>query len=805
MKTHARVVVIGGGVVGASVLYHLARAGWTDVMLLERKRLTAGSTWHAAAGFHAMNSDANIAKLQKYTIGLYKQIQQESGQDVGLHITGGVSIACNGDRWDMLKNEYARHRVMGLDTRLVTPEEIRDLCPLFSADDVLGGLHDPTDGHLDPYGATLAYARSAKLRGAEVHEGVKVESLSPRADGAWEVVTNRGTVNAEHVVNAAGLWAREVGQMGGVHLPLIPMEHHYLITDAIPELEAMGHEIPLTVDLDGGIYMRQEGKGALFGIYEQNSRPWSLNGTSWEYGESDLLPPRMDDLAEDLMRGFRHFPKVEAAGIKRVVNGPFTFSPDGNPLVGPVPGLRNYWAAVGVMAGFSQGGGVGLTLAQWMTEGAPDGDVFAMDVARYGPWCSKRYVAEKAEEFYRRRFQIAFPNEVWPAGRPLKQSPAYALTERQGAMYTVGYGLEQPAWFAGVGVRPQEEYTFRRSSAHARVGEECRAARETVGLWDAAAFGKYEVTGPGARAWIDRLVAGRLPAPGQLKLSPMLAHNGRLMGDLTVACIAEEHFWLIASYGLQAWHLRWFHREPLPDGVTLRNISDEMPVVALMGPNSRALIEALTSENCSDTNFKFMHLRLMDVALAPATVARLAFCGELGFEIHCPAAYAATVYAAALREGAALGVRPVGIRALLSLRLEKSFGIWSREYSPDYTAAQSGMDRFIDFTKPAFTGCEAALAERKTGPIRKLVTLEIDALDADATGYEPIWHGRDLAGFITSGGYGHTVGKSLAMGYLNADYLHDTENFSVDLLGERHSARIVAAPVYDPSGRRMRA
>jgi dimethylglycine dehydrogenase len=634
---------------------------------------------------------------------------------------------------------------------------------------------------------------------------VKVQALRQLPDGGWEVSTDQGVVIAEHVVNAAGLWAREVGAMAGVQLPLIPMEHHYLISEPIAELQALQREIPLTVDLDGGIYIRQEGKGVLFGIYEQNSRPWALQGTSWDYGETDLLPPRLDDLADDLMAGFRHFPKIEAAGIKRVVNGPFTFSPDGNPLVGPVPGVRNYWAACGVMAGFCQGGGVGRTLAQWLLDGEPEGDVLAMDVARYGPWCSKAYVAEKAEEFYRRRFRIAFPNETWPAGRPLKTSPAHAATQSQGAMYMVGYGLEQPAWFAGAGVEPREDYSFRRNSAEPRVALECRAAREAVGVWDAAAFAKHEVSGRGARAWLDRLVAGKLPAPGRVKLSPMLSPRGRLMGDMTVACLDEDRYWLIASYGLQSWHQRWFRREALPADVALRNVSDEWTVVALMGPNSRTLLERLSGQVWPTERLGFMQLASADVARAPVVVARLAFCGELGYEIHCPTPYAASVYAAAMQRGADLGVRPVGLRALLSLRLEKSFGIWTREFSPDYTAAQSGLDRFIDFGKPDFAGREAALRERDAGPTRRLVTLEVDALDADAAGYEPIWLGEQLAGFVTSGGFGHTVGKSLAMGYMDVQHLGQAEGFAIDLLGERRGARLLSQPAYDPTGSRMRA
>jgi dimethylglycine dehydrogenase len=806
LQTHAKVVVVGGGVVGCSVLFHLAKLGWQDLVLLERKRLTAGSTWHAAAGYHAMNGDANVARLQAYTVKLYREIEAMSGQNVGLHPVGGINIAATAERWDMLKNEAARHRVMGIETHLVTPSEIEALCPIFDGSEIKGGLFDSNEGYLDPYGVTIAYAQCAKQLGARVHEGVKVEALTARGDGGWDVATDQGTIHAEHVVNAAGLWAREVGAMAGVQLPLIPMQHHYLISGPLPELESRDREIPFMIDLDGGIYLRQEHKGVLLGVYEQASRVWAEEGTPWDYGESDLLPPRLEDLEPELITGFRRFQAVERAGIKRIVNGPFTFTSDGNPLVGPVPGLRNYWAACGVMAGFAQGGGVGLALSQWMSRGVPDGDVFAMDVARFGGWCTRRYVREKAEEFYRRRFQIAFPNEAWPAGRPLKTSPLYSQTSAAGAVYAAGYGLEQAAWFAGSESDAQETYTFRRSNAHVAVGQECLAARTAVAVWDAAAFAKYEVTGPAAESWLDRLLASRLPRPGRVALAPMLRHDGRLMGDLTVGRLAPDRFWVMGSYYLQAWYSRWFSSSLPASGVELRNISDAMPGLALIGPHSRLLLERLSGRDCSNTAFPFMRIRPLETALAPAHVARLSVAGELGYEIHAEAAYLPAIFAAVMRCGADLGVRPVGFRAVLSLRLEKGFGIWSREYSPDCTPRMSGLDRFVDYAKPDFIGRDAAIAERESPPTRRLVAFSIDAGDSDASGHEPIWRGDTLVGFVTSGGYGHTVGQSLALAYVDSEYIdYSAGGFEVELLGERRRATLLERPAYDPAGLRMRA
>jgi dimethylglycine dehydrogenase len=396
-------------VVGASVLYHLARFGWKDVALIERKDLTAGSTWHAAAAFHVVNSDINVAKLQAYTIDLYKTIEQEGDQSVGMHLTGGVNFASTPERWESLKADWASHRLMGLDTELVGPSEIGELFPLVDNSEILGGIYDRNEGHLDPHGVTHAFAKAARGYGSEVYRRNCVKELHQQADGSWQVVSEKGVIHAEHVINAAGLWAREVGAMAGLALPLIPMQHQYIVTGDIPEVMERDEELPGCLDLDGEMYLRQEGNGVLLGIYEHNSKPWALDGTPWSYGETDLLPPDLERIADSLMKGFGRFPSLEDAGIKRVVNGPFTFSPDGNPLVGPVPGARNYWAACGVMAGFCQGGGIGLTLAQWMIEGEPQADVLSMDVARYGDFANKNYTTAKVMEFYQRRFALTTP------------------------------------------------------------------------------------------------------------------------------------------------------------------------------------------------------------------------------------------------------------------------------------------------------------------------------------------------------------------------------------------------------------
>jgi dimethylglycine dehydrogenase len=804
MKSHVQALVIGGGVVGCSVLYHLTKLGWKDVVLCERKELTAGSSWHAAGGFHALNSDPNVSKLQAYTVRLYREVEALSGQDIGLHFTGGLNVAATPERWEMLRADHARHRVLGLDTHLVSPAEIRELCPLIDVTGVLGALHDPVEGHLDPYGATHAFAKAARLNGAEIYRHTKVEALEPRPDGTWSVVTDKGVIAAEHVINAGGLWAREVGLMAGVDLPVVAMEHHYLLTESLPEIVAAGKEMPLVLDLDGEIYMRQEGKGVLLGVYEKEATPWAVNGTPWDYGDTELLPPNLERLAESLEKGFRRFPTLSQAGIRKIVNGPFTFSPDGNPLVGPVPGLRNYWTACGVMAGFAQGGGVGLALAQWIIHGEPDADIFAMDVARFGPYATRSYAIARAREFYARRFQIAYPNETWPAGRPSKTSPLYDHFCAAHAIFGVSYGQEVPLYFAPSQAEATETPTLGRSSAFGPVREECRAARSALALLDVSSFAKYRFSGAGAAAALDRLLAGKLPAPGRARLTPMLSPSGRLMGDLTTLALGAEEFWVMGSGYLQSWHMRWFAQHIDPAQARVDNISDGYSGIALFGPRARAALELLTPQDVSDAAFPFMSVRRIDIALAPAVVARLSVSGELGYEIYVPTLHIGALYRAIENAAASVGGRWIGLYALNSLRLEKSFGIWSREFSRDYTPRMCGLDRFVDYSKQDFIGRAAALEDRERAPERILVTLDIDADRADAAGYEPIYRGREYIGFTTSGGYGHCVGKSLAMGYVTVAGASAAADLSVTLVGESRPARLVPQPSIDPAGSRMR-
>lgn len=806
MKDQARVVVIGGGIVGAAVLYHLTKLGWSDVVLVERRQLTAGSTWHAAGGFHAMNSDPNVARLQAYGISVYREVEEISGQDVGMHVTGGIQVAATEERWENIRYEHAKHRVLGIDSQLLTPADIRELCPIMDTSGVIGGLLDGNEGHIDPYGSTHALAKAARMGGAEVNVNTMVEDLVHKSDGSWTVVTDRGNIDCEHIVNAAGLWAREVGAMAGVHVPIVPMEHHYLLTGEIDQLVAWDGELPLVLDLDGEMYLRQEHNGVLLGVYERNSTPWSVRGTSWDFGETDLLEVRLDDIADALTQGFERFPSVAEAGIRRVINGPFTFAPDGNPLVGPVRGVRNYWSCCGVMAGFSQGSGVALALSQWMIDGEPDSDVFAMDVNRFGGYATSAYAVEKAREFYENRFYLLCPNDEWPAARPLKTSALHGRLQAANAVFGESFGLEVPLWFAPAGTQPVEQPSFRRSNAHDPVGEECRAVMGGVGILDGTSFAKYDLSGPDSAAWLNRLLAGRLPAPGRMRMAPMLSPGGRMKGDLTLMRIAEDRFRIIGSGYLQEYHMLWFEQHLEDYDVEIRNRSDDLTAIAIAGPASRELMGSVADGDFDTAAMPFMSVRTMQVGLAEAEVARLSFTGELGYEIYVPATFAGSVYDRLLEAGRRFDVRPFGNRALVSMGMEKSFGVWSREFTPDYTPVMCGMDRWIDYAKNDFVGREAALADRDAVPGHRLVAMQIDAGEADAWGYEPVWLGRQYAGYVTSGAYGHRVGKSLALGYLKTPCLETADSeFAVHLVDGRRPACVLAEPPYDPAASKMRA
>ena len=810
MKNTAQVVVIGGGVVGCSVLYHLTKVGWTDVILVERRELTAGSTWHAAGAFHTLNGDPNVARLQKYTIELYREIEEVSGQDCGLHLTGGVILADSEERLDWLKMVHGRGRYLGMETEIISMTEAENLFPMMDPSCFVGAVYDPLEGHVDTVGVPKAYAAAAQKAGAEVHLHTMVTDLVQRADSTWDVITERGVIHAEHVVNAAGLWAREVGRMVGLELPVLAMEHQYLVTDALPEVEAYnsandGRELVGALDFGGELYFRQEGEGMLIGTYEQDGKSWAPHDTPWDF-DTELLPPDLDRITDSLKVGFAHFPAFTDAPIKQIVNGPFTFTPDGNPLVGPVCDLPNYWLACGVMAGFSQGGGVGLALAGWMADGDPGMDVWGMDATRFGNWATPGYTDAKVREFYSRRFKIAFPNEELPAGRPLQTTAIYDQQSAANAVWGTAFGLEYPLWFQRPGLDPVEEVTFKRSNAFDIVGEESRAVREQVGMIEISDFAKYAVTGLDAKSWLSGLFTNRIPAPGRMALSPMLNEQGKLIGDFTVAALDANSYYVFGSGAAEQYHMRWLGQHLPDDGlVQLEALGVGLVGLSIAGPASRSVLQAVVSTDVSAKAFSFLDFRRMEVAMIPAMVGRITFTGDLGYELWVRPEYLRTLFCALQAAGEPYGLRLFGSRALDSLRLDKGFGSWAHEYRPIYGPYAAGMGFFVKPEKGEFVGRAAAIAERDTGPVRRLVTFAVDAVDADVIGDEPIWHDDEVVGWVTSGGYAHWSQQSVALGYVPSEFAEVGENFEIEILGVRRNAVLLKEPLFDPAGARMRS
>jgi len=805
METHAKVIIIGGGVVGCSILFHLAKFGLKDCILLERNELTSGSSWHAAGSVHAISSDPNISKLMAYTIKLYKEIEETSGHSVGFKPSGGFYLASNEVWHDYLKRERSKARYMGLDQEFISLEEVVKKHPLINPKHYLAALWDPIDGEVDPSGVTYAYAKSAKVYGGKYYTHTPVLETNQKEDGTWNVVTEKGNINAEIVINAGGLWAREVGKLAGINLPVQPMEHHYLITETIPEIKERIDEprLPIGTDFEGNIYFRQEAQGMLLGTYEFKSTPWQIKQTPMNFGH-ELLEPKLDNIQDRLEIGFKRIPALEKAGIKNIVNGPFTFGPDGNPLIGPVPGKKNYWVAVGVMAGFCQAGGVGKSIAEWIIDGEPSTDIWAMDVARFGNFASPEYGTIKSSENYERRFVMTFPNETLPKGRRQKTTSIYDRLLKKGAVMGDSFGLENALWFAKNEKDAHEEPTFKRSRSHNYIGEEVKAVRTGVGATEIANFAKHEFTGPEARKFLDYVLAGKIPKPGRIVLTPMLTPKGKLYGDLTVACLKENKFILFGSGAAQEMHRRWFEKFLPRKGVVYKNRSDDFHGIAISGPNSRKLLSKICRDDVSNESLRFRDTKETFVGGVPVILNRISFSGELGYEIYTAPQFQLKLFEEIESFGKELNLKFYGARAVMSLRLEKNWGAWTLDFRPDFTAAESGLDIFINWNKD-FVGKEACLIEKKRGIKKKLVTMIIDTKDIDVTNDEAILKDNKCVGYVTSGGYAHHSKKSMALGYVPIELSKHQTALSIEINGKLFKAHITDKPLYDANGRKMKS
>ena len=805
MKTHAQAVVIGGGLIGCSILYHLAKLGWKDVVLLERDELTSGSTWHAAAGLHGLHDNNNISKLQYYTMQLYKDLEAETGQGCGIFQPGALYLAQTKEREHQLRLQAAKARLYDMNFFEVNRSEAERLHPLVDFDGIRCIMWEPEGGNVDPSGVTNAYAAGARAGGAEIIRFCPVTGTEQQADGTWIVRTEKGDIATPWVINAAGLWGREVAAMAGVELPLQPTEHQYFVTESIREIADMDRRLPSVADRDGEYYLRQEGKGLLVGAYEKDCRFWAEEGTPQGFGH-ELFADDLERIEDNMMRAIERVPVVGTAGIKRVINGPMIWSPDANVLFGPVPELTGYFCCNGIIPGFSQSGGMGLMAAQWIVEGETKYDMFAWDMARFGPWASKAFTKARVGDQYANRFKIHFPNEERAAGRPVRKRPAHDMQRRMGAVMGLNYGWEHPLWFAEPeGVEDTDGFT--RQNWWEPVGAECRMLRDRAGIIDISNFAKYRCMGSGAEDWLNAVFANRMPRlVGRSCLTPLISKRGGIAGDFTVTRLGDDEFWVIGSGMAERYHQRFFKEVPLPDGTTFTSQTEAMCGFNVAGPQSRAMLQRMTNTSLANADFAFMRSARIELAGVDVLALRVSFTGDLGWELHCATADQARLYTALIEAGRDMGIGPVGSRALMSLRIEKGYGSWSREYSPEYWPQEVGLDRLIRMDKDFLN--KVAVAGVMVQPAREsLVLLALDggatdASNADATGGEPVFSGNKGVGRVTSGAYGYSVGKSLALAYVKGVGPGDVVDVMV--LGRPHKATILDAPPFDADGKRLR-
>lgn len=799
MKSQAQAVVIGGGVIGCSILYHLAKLGWTDSVLLERDELTSGSTWHAAANIHGLHDNNNITRVQNYTMDLYKALEAETGQSCGVFQPGSLYLAQTEAREHQLRLQAAKARYYGLGFHEITRDEAERLHPLVNFDGVRCIMFEASGGNVDPSGVTMAYAAGARKFGAEVHRFTPVLATEPQPDGRWIVRTDKGEILTDWVINAAGLWGREVARLAGIELPLQPTEHQYFVTETIPEIAGLTSRLPSVADRDGEYYLRQEGNGLLIGAYERDLRLWAEEGTPLDFAH-DLFPDDLDRIEENVLRAIDRVPAVGRAGIKRVINGPMIWSPDANVLFGPHPDLRNYFCCNGIIPGFSQSGGMGLMAAQWMIEGETQWDMFAWDVARFGDWADAAFTRARVRDQYAHRFAIHFPNEERPAGRPAQTRPIHETQRDLGAVFGLNAGWEHPVFFSK---DVPDSAGFTRQPWWDVVGRECRALREHAGIIDISNFARYRVSGEGASAWLDSVFANRMPVQiGRSCLTPLIGVRGGIAGDFTVTKLDHEEFLIIGSGMAETYHGRFFQMVPRPESVRFTSETTAMCGFNLAGPQARALLQPLTDASLENADFPFMRSCKTSVAGIEVVVLRVSFTGDLGWELHCATGRQADLYAALRQTGAAL----VGSRALMNLRLEKGYGSWGRDYSPEYWVHEAGLAGLVKLDKP-FLNRDACAATLDKPARETLRMIELDGqagFNADPSGGEPVFlpDGTPL-GRVTSGGYGFSVERSLALAYLGA--VEPGAEVDVMVLGRPHRGRVLARPPFDPEGSRLRA
>ncbi len=804
MKQHARVVVIGGGALGAGLLYFLTKEGWDDIVLIEKGELTSGSTWHAAGLIPHFIGGLSMAKVHQEGPALYRTLEAETGQATGWHGCGAIRLALTDEEVDWFHYVKGILDTVGSECHLISPSEILKLHPLLVVDDVKLGFYTPNDGHTDPASATNAMAAGARQGGATIYRHTRVTGTRLLDNGEWEVTTDQGTIVCEHLVNAAGSFAKQIGEWVGLDLPIVNMEHHYLVTENLAEVEALDHEPPVVRDPKASCYYRQEQQGILIGPYERaNAQAWGLDGVDWSF-DMELLSPALERLETSLAHAAERIPCWTNAGIKRVVNGPITHTPDGGFLLGPAESLKNYWLCCGASIGITQGPGCGKYLAQWMVHGQTEINVRDMDPRRYGKWASGDYAIAKSVDEYQQMYQPHLPGEYRDAGRPTRVTPLYQKLKQAGAVYADTFGWERAKWYASDGV--EEEYGFRRNNSFDAVAKECRAVREAVGLTDLSSFAKYEVTGKDAFTFLERICANRVPAKdGGIVLSQMLTTLGGIESEATVTCLSLDHYYLLSGAVAELHDLDWLiqHIEEGED-VTVRNVTDDYGVLVITGPRSRDVLSGLTDAGLTnDDGFTWMSAREISVAGIDVRALRVSYVGELGWELHCPMDRIADLDDALMQAGKDHGIRRFGTYAMNSLRLEKAYKGWGSELTTEISLVESDMLRFAR-KSGGYIGAEVVEQKTRDGVPIHLVYCEVEATDADPMGNEPVLDGENIVGVTTSGGYGHCVQKSLAFAYVNTGFEAPGTTFDIRILGERRKATVLSEAVWDSENERLK-
>jgi len=806
MQTHARVVIVGGGMMGVGLAYHLGLEGWTDTLLVEKAELTSGSTWHAAGLCPSFIGDYNMAKIHHHGNTLYPKLEAMTGQSTGWHGSGSLRFALKPEEVDWFRHVEGMSRNIGFRMEVITPERAMEINPfLESLDGVLAVAWTLDDGHVDPAGCCNAMARAARDTGVKLERHNRVLDIKPLPGGEWRVVTEKGDVTAEHVVNAGGCYAREIMKWVGGDAPITNMEHQYIVTEAMPEFLARNKEIPVMRDPYVTSYYRQEQKAGLIGVYEPNCREaWADRGgyPEWE-SESELFAPDLERAAPWMERWFERMPMFEKAGIKRIVNGAIPHTPDNNPLLGPAAGLRNFWMCCGSAIGIAQGAGCGKYLAQWMVHGDAEINMAGVDPRRFGPWTSEDYVRAMSFQDYAHMYVLHLPGEERPAGRPVRTSALYETLTAKGAVHTVAFGWERPKWFSPDGRK--EQPGFRRNNTHDIVAAECRAVRERVGILDLSSFAKFDVSGAGAESFLNRVYANAMPQKaGGIVLAHLLGPTGRIRGESTITRLAGDRFYILSG---AAWEIRDFDALTMArqhgEDVEITNVTDDWGVLVVAGPKSRDTLSALTDASLANAEFCWLSGREIEVAGVPVRALRVNYVGSLGWELHCPMGRLKELYDAVWHAGEAHGIADFGVYAVNSLRLEKAYKGLGAELTNEITPVEADIMRFVKLDKE-FTGKPEVESAYGKGPWISIVYCAVDAGDADVHGGEPVLHGDRVIGVATSGGYGHTVQKSLCFAYVDPAYMQPGKSFDIEILGERRQATVLAESAFDPANAALR-